>query len=245
LLDKAACAESRTLRVGDPNRAEEVDPCTDRASAAMAIHARLGAMGDPQQLRKHLSLAVGFYGLGIAAAAAMALLSWSERTLTPPPPGIASQQLPNQPAANQVNSAFHSFPVINSTLDLSSGGSDQPPKQAVAGPSPVGQANRGDHQAAAGDAANSASAIRYLSRRATVPAIATMRAWWDERTSRKTKEGWWHGRAVRVAAAKSRIWRGHWHPRAEVHSSECFALACLFWRNQHAVNYEPPRNVTQ
>jgi hypothetical protein len=265
LLDSAARAKTRSLPLGDVSPTEEVDAGTDQAGATMAIHPRLAATGDPQHLRKHLNLAIAFYGLGIAAAAAVTLLSWSERALTPPVPEIARQQLPNQPV-KPVNGASPSFLVTNSRPDQSSGGSERAPKRELAGPSPGGQT--GDHQAAVGAAASSASAIPYAARPATVPAIATMQAWWDERTSRKRREGWWHGRAVRgadlprmvdaravptqgrfsplrVAAAKSRFWRRHWQPRAVVNNTECFSFACVILRNQRAFNYDPPRNLTQ
>ena len=223
LLDGGARAKTPNMRVGDLNPAEEVNPGNNQASTTVAMQDRLGAIEDPQQRRKYLNLAVGCYGLGVAAAAAVTLLSWSERGLTPPPtPGIAREQLPNQPAAKPVTSS----------------------KQEVAGLSPVGQANRGDDQAPIKDATSTASVIPYAARSPTAPAIAAGQAWGDERTSRRTKEAWWRARAVRVAAAKSRFWRRRWRARAESYSSQCLPFVCPFWRNQR-VSYEPPRNASQ
>ena len=244
LLDSTASGKIRNLRVGDLDAAEEVDPGADQASTTMAAKDRLPAAEDPQHRTTHLNLVVvAFCGLGIAAVAALTLLSWSQRALTPPAlPGIARGQLPNQPAAQLVTSASPVLAVANLPPDQSPGGLERrPSKPEVAGSSRVGQANRGDDHAAVIDTANSASAIPYAAQAATVTAIATRQAWWDERASRKPKKPWWHARAVRVAAANKRFSRHHWQARAEI---ECFFFVCFPWQIQRAF-YEPPRNVTQ
>jgi hypothetical protein len=244
LLDSTAGLKIQNLQVGDLSPTEEVDPGVDQASTTRATQDQPPAVEDPQQHTKHRNLVVvALCGLGIAAAATLTLLSWSDRVLTPPPlPGIAHEQLPNQPAAQLVKSASPALPVANPPPDQSPGGSERwPSKPAVADSSPVGHANRDDDQAAVKDAANSASAIPQT---ATVTAIATRQAWWDERASRKPKEVWSHTSAVRVAAAKKRYWRRHWQPLAEINGGECFLAACPPWQ-KHRAFYEPPRTVTQ
>jgi len=220
LLDSTAGVQVQNVEVGDSGPAEKVDPGADQASTTTAPQDRLPAAEDPQQRTKHLNLViVAFCGLGIAAATT--LLWWSERALRPPLlPGIAREQLQSQPAAQLVKSASPALPA-NSPLDQSSGGSERRPLQPeVAGSSHVGRANRDDDQAAVKDAANSANAIPYAGKMATVNAPAPMQAWWDERASRKPTEAWWHARAVRVAKAKKRFWRRYWQARAEINRGE-------------------------
>jgi hypothetical protein len=230
LLDGAARPKLRNVQVGDLSPAEEVGSGADQASTTTATPNRLPAAEDAHQRRKHLEVVLAFYGLGIAAAAALTLLSWSERTLTPRAlPGIAGELLPNPQPAQLVKTASPAL-AANAPPDQSSGGAERgPPKPEVASYSHVGHANRDDDQAAVRDAANSANAIPYA---------------WDERASRKPKEAWWHARAVRVAEAKKRFWRRHWQARAEINRGECSFFVCLAWQTQRIV-YEPPRNVTQ
>ena len=236
LLDSKAGAQNQNLRVEDLSPFEEVDPEVDQSSTTTATPERPPAAEDPQQRKKYLNLVVAFYGLGIAAAGALALLSWSEGTLTPPPiPGIADE---HQPA----KSAPPALPVVSPPLDQSPGGSERrPSKPEVAGSRPGGYPNRDDDQAAIRDAANSVSAIPHAAQTATVTTIAARQAWRDERASRKSKEALWHARAVRVATAKKRFWRRHWQTRAEI---KCFFFVCFPWQTQRAF-YEPPGNVTQ
>jgi hypothetical protein len=229
LLDSTAGVKIQNLQVGDLSPAEEVDPGTDQASTTRATQDQLPAVEDPQQHTKHRNLVVvALCGLGITAAAALTVLSGSDRVLTPPPlSGIAHEQLPNQPPAQLVKSASPALPVANPPPDQSPGGSERwPSKPAVAGSSPVGHANRDDDQAAIKDSANSASAIPHTPQTATVTAIAARQAWWDERASRKPKGAWSHARAVRVAAARKRFWRRDWQARAEI---RCFLFVCLTW----------------
>ena len=212
LLDGTARAKLRNVQVGDFSPAEEVGSGADQASTTTATPNRLPAAEDAHQRRKHLIPVLAFYGLGIATAAALTLLSWSERALTPPAlPGIAGETLPNPQPAQLVKSASPAL-AANAPPDQSSGG-----------------AERGPHQAAVKDAANSANAIPYA---------------WDERANRKPKEAWWRTRAVRVAEAKKRFWRRHWQARAEINRRECFFFVCLPWQTQRVV-YQPPRNLTQ
>jgi hypothetical protein len=245
LLDSTARAKLRNVQVGDSSPAEEVSCGADQASTATATPNRLPAAEDPHRGRKHLNLVLAFYGLGIAAAAALTLLSWSERAHTPPGlPGIAGEQLPNPQPAQLVKSASPAL-AANAPPDQSSDGAERrPSKPEVAGSSHVGHANRDDDQAAGKDAANSANAIPYAGQPATVNVLAAMQAWRDERARRKSKEAWWHARAVRVAEAKKRFWRRHWQARAEINRGECFFFVCLPWQTQRIV-YQPLRNVTQ
>jgi hypothetical protein len=244
LLDSTAGMKIGNLQVGDLNPGEEVDLGADQASTTTAMQGRLPAAEDSQHRTKHLNLAVvAFGGLGIAAATALTLLSWNQRSFTPPPlPEIAHEQLPNHPAAQLVTSVSPTRPVANPPADQSPGGSERPlSKLEGASSSSVGQAIHSDDHPAARDAVNNANAMPYTAQMATVTAVATKQTWSGERASRKPREAWWHARAVRVAAAKKRFWRRHWQAGAEV---ECVFFVCLAWQTQRAF-YEPPRNVTQ
>jgi hypothetical protein len=227
LLDGTARAKLRNAQVGDSRPAEEVSCGADQVSTATATPNRLPPE-DAHQRRKHLNLVLAFCGLGIAAAAALTLLSWSERALTPPGlPAIAGEQLPNPQAAQVVKSASPAL-AANAPPDQSSGGAERRrSKPEVADSSRVGHANRDDDQAAVKDAANTANVIPYMDQVATVNAPAAMQAWWDERASRKPKKAGWHARTVRVAEAKKRFWRRHWHARAEINRGACFLFICL------------------
>jgi hypothetical protein len=228
LLDGAARAELRNVQVGDSNPAEEVGSGADQASTTTATPNRLPAAEDAHQPRKHLNPVLALYGLGIATAAALMLLAWSERALTPPAlPEIAGEQLPNPQPAQPVKNASLAL-AANAPPDQSSGGAERrPAKPEVAGSSDARHADLVDDQAAVKDAANTTNAIPYA---------------WEERASPKPKEAWRHTRAVRVAEAKKRFWRPHWQARTEI-SRACFFFVCLPWQTQRIV-YQPPRNVT-
>jgi hypothetical protein len=230
LLDGAGRAKLRNVQAGDLSPGEEAGSGADQASTAAATPNRLPAAEDTYQRRKHLNAVLVFSGLGIAAAAALTILSWSERPLTPPAlPGIAGEQLPNPQPAQLVKSPSPAL-AANAPPDQSSSGAERGlPKPEVVGSSHVGHGNRDDDHAAVKDAANGTSAIPYA---------------WDERASRKPKEAWRHTRAVRVAEAKTRVWRRHWQARAEINRRECFFFVCLPWQTQRIV-YQPPRNITQ
>src|SRR5271169_4762776 len=145
LLDGTARAKLRNVQVGDVRPAKEVGSGADQASTTNATPNRFPAAEDAHQRRKHLNLVLAFYGLGIAAAAALTLLSWSERALTPPAlPGIAGEQLPNPQPAQLVKSASPAL-AANAPPDQSSGGAERrPSKPELAGSSHVGHANRDD-----------------------------------------------------------------------------------------------------
>jgi len=218
LLDRAAGAKPQNLQVGDLSSAEGGDPGADQASATMATQGRLPAIEDLQQPTRHLNLvAAAFCGLGIAAMATLALLSWSDRAPTPPSVSeIAPEQLSNQPPGQLV-----AIPPP----DQSPGGSERRPSTpGVTGS--VGYPNRDDDRPAVKGAANTASAIPYAAQTATVTSPATGPAWWDKRASPKPKGAWLHARAGRVAAAKQRFSRRQWQARAEI---KCFLFVC--WKS--------------
>jgi hypothetical protein len=227
LLDSRAGAQNQNVRVEDLNPAEELHPKPEPSSAVIAKQDCTLAAEDSKRRKKQLNFAVAWYGVGIAVAGVLALLSWGERALTPPPL-IANAQLPNRVAAAAAKNAFSALPVGNPLPDQSRS-ERQPSSPEVAGSSPIGYASRDDDQAAVRDAANSENAVPSSARSTTIPAIGTSQA-------RR------HPRAVRVAATKK---RRHWPPRAELDGDErCFFFGCLPWRAQ-PVSYEPPRNTTQ
>jgi hypothetical protein len=113
LLDRAPGVKPQNLQVGDLSSAEGGDPEADQASTTMTTQDRPSAVEYLQQRTKPLNLVVvAFCGLGLAAAATLTLLSWSDRVLTPPPlPGIAAEQLPNQPPGQPVKNASPCSPL--------------------------------------------------------------------------------------------------------------------------------------
>jgi hypothetical protein len=246
LLDHGADARNQSLQGGDLSPAEEVIPETVQSSATTATQNRQPAAEDPQQYKRHLSSAIGFYGLGIAAVGALTLLSWSESAPPPsPPPGSAQEQLPNQPPAPPTKSTTRTLAVAFPASEQGPGGSERRPStQQVKASSPIAASNRDDDQVTAKIAGNSDRAISDATPSAAIPAIAARQARWHEWASQKPGPAWWHARAVRLAAANKRFWRRHWQARAEIHGDYCSFL-CLLWRAQHSVVYEPPRNVTQ
>jgi hypothetical protein len=242
LLDSTAGAQNQNLRIEDLRPAEEVNPEPDHSSTTMASQDRPPAAEDPQQRKKHLNLAVAFFGVAIAAAGTLALLSWSQSVLPPPMPGTAHEQPPGQSATPPAISASSALPVVKPPPDQSPGKSErQPWTPELAGLS-----------GAAREAANSDIASPPVASSATNQATGTSQARWNERVSRRP-EHTRHARAVRVAAAKERFWRLHWQARADdewcilacrrADGGWCF-LACRTWRAQ-PVFYERPRNVTQ
>jgi hypothetical protein len=224
LLDRAAGAKPQNLQVGDLSSAEGGDPGADQASATMATQGRLPAIEDLQQPTRHLNLvAAAFCGLGIAAMATLALLSWSDRAPTPPSVSeIAHEQLSNQPPGQLVKSALPALPVAIPPPDQSPGGSERRPSTPEV-TSSVGYPNRDNDQPAVRGAANTASTIPYAAQTVTGTSLATGPAWWDKRASRKPKGAWLHARAGRVAVAKQRFSRRHWQARAEI---RCFFFIC-------------------
>ena len=149
----------------------------------------------------------------------------------PPTPGIAQEQFPKQTAAPAAKSDSPALPVAEPPPDQSPVGSErQPPTPELAGLS-----------GAARDAVNSDSAIPPVVPSATDHATNTSRARWNERVSRRPEHTSRHARAIRVAAAKKRIWRLHWQARAEdewcivacrrANGEWCF-FGCRAWRAQ-------------
>jgi hypothetical protein len=243
LLDSRAGAQNQNVRAEDLNPAEELHPKPEPSSAAIAKQDCTPAAEDSKRRKKQLNFAVAWYGVGIAVAGVLALLSWGERALAPPPL-IAHAQLPNRAATSLAKNASPALPVGNPLPDQS-GSERQSSSAEVAGSSSTGYASRDDDQAAVRDAANSQNAVPSSARSTTIAAIGTGQARWDEEASRKPDQAWRHPWAVRVAATKKRSWRRHWPLRAEINGGErCFFFGCLPWRPQPA-SYEPPRNTTQ
>src|SRR5580658_4489705 len=111
LLDSRAGAQNQNVRVEDLNPAEELHRKPEPSSAAIAKQDCTLAAEDPNQRKKHLNSAVAWYGVDIAVAGVLALLSWGERTLTPPPL-IAYAQLPNR-AVPPTKTVSPALPVSN------------------------------------------------------------------------------------------------------------------------------------
>ena len=224
LLDRATGVKPQNLQVGDLSSAEGGDPGADQASTTMATQERPSAVECLPQHAKPLNLVVvAFCGLGLAAAATLTLLTPSDRVLTPPPlPGIAREQLPNQPPGQPMKSVSSALPVAHPSLDQSPGGSER----RLSTPEvtdPIGYADRDHDQPIVKGAANTASAIPYAAQTATATPVATTQAWGDERASRKPKGARLHARAGPVVAAKHRFSRRHLQARTEI---KCFLFIC-------------------
>jgi hypothetical protein len=231
LLDSTAGTQNQTVQIEDLRPAEEVNPEPDQSSTTMATQDRPPAAEDPQQRKKHLNVAVVFFGIGIAAAGALALLSWRESVPPPPMLGIAQEQFSKQSAAPAAKSDSPALPVAEPPPDQSPGGSErQSPTPELAG-----------LNGAVRDAVNSDSAIPPVVPSAIDHATSTSRARWNERVSRRPEHTSRHARVVRVAAAKKPIWRLHWQARAEdewcivacrrANGEWCF-FGCRAWRAQ-------------
>jgi hypothetical protein len=231
LLDSAAGAQNQNLRIKDLSPAEEVNPEPHQSSTTVPTQDRPPAAEDPQQRKNHLNLAVSFFGIGIAAAGALALLSWRESVPPSPMLGVAHEQPPTQSATPTVKSDSPALPVANPPPDQSPGGSEgQPSTPKLAGLS-----------GAVREGANSDSAVPPVAYSATNLATGTSEARWNEPVSRKPHHTRRHPRAVQVAAANKRFWRPHWQARADdewcivacrrADGQWCF-FACRTWRAQ-------------
>ena len=197
----------------------------------MPTHHRPPAAEDPQQRRKHLNSAVVFFGIGIAAAGALALWSWRENVPLPPTPRIAQEQFSKQSAAPAAKSDSPALTVAEPPPDQSPGGSErQPPTPELAG-----------LNGAVRDGVNSAIAVPPVVPSATDHATSMSPSRWNERLSRKPDHTSRHARAARVAAGMKRIWRLHWQARAEDEwcivacrraNGEWFFFGCRAWRAQ-------------
>jgi len=231
LLDSTAGAQNQTVQIEDL-RLEEVNPKPDQSSTTIPPRDRPPTAEDPQQRRKHLNLAVAFFGIVIAAAGALALWSWRE-SVPPPTPRIAQEQFSKQSAALAAKSDLPVLPAAEPPPDQSFGGSErQPPTPELAG-----------LNGAVRDAVNSDIAIPAVVPSAIDQATGTSRARGNERHIRRLRPEHTsrHTRAIRVAAAKKRIWRLHWQARAEdewcivacrrANGEWCF-FGCRAWRAQ-------------
>jgi len=231
LLDSTARAQNQTVKIEDLRPPEEVNPEPDHSTATIPAQDRPRAAEDPQQRRKHLNSAVAFFGIGIAVAGALALWSWRESVPLPPTPRIAQEEFSKQSAAPAAKSDSPALPVVGPPPDQSPGGSErQPATPELAG-----------LNGAVRDAVNSDIAIPAVVPSATDHATSTSRARWNERLSPRPEHTARHTQAVRVAAAKKRIWRLHWQARAEdewcivacrrANGEWCF-FGCRAWRAQ-------------
>ena len=157
LLDSTAGAQNQNLRIGDLRPAKEANLEPDQSSTTTVTQDRPPASEDPQQRKKHLNLAVAFFGIGIAAAGALALLSWRESVSPPPMLGIGHEKPPEQSAAPAAKSDSPALPVAKPPPDQSPVGSERQPSL----PEPAGLSG------AVRDAANSDSAIPSVARSTT------------------------------------------------------------------------------
>src|SRR6516225_4291968 len=134
LLDSTAGTQNQTVQMKDLRPAEEVNPEPDQSSTTVPTQDRPPAAEDPQQRREHLNSAVAFFGIGIAAAGALALWSWRESVLLPPTPGVAQEQFSEQSAAPAAKSDSPAPLVAEPPPDQSPSGSErQPPTPEHAG----------------------------------------------------------------------------------------------------------------
>ncbi len=212
--------------------AEEPASAAAQAGASAVGQGRLPAAQDPQERTRRLNrAALRFWGLGIAAAAALALLSGGELMPTAPSrPSIAQEQLSIRPLGPVASSASAALPAA-----------EQPSKPTLAGSDPESHVNRDDVRSAAADATDGPRATADAADTATAASIVNSQAWRDERTSPKPKEAWRQARTVRDAAAKKPSWRRDWQARAKLNYGRCSFFLCFPWQAQRVV-YEPPRN---
>jgi hypothetical protein len=242
LLDSTAGAQTQSPQIGDLDPAEEVDREADQSSTTFATQDELSPSEHRHRPKKPGNMAVTYYGLAIAAAGALAILSlWQTAPSPPPLPKIAHGELPNRPPVKPGIIASPAPPVAIASPDQNSSGLEPrfstPPEIAGA----IGHPSRIDDHGAVRDRAYSDGAAPYAAGSGIVPAMATGQAQWDEKISRTSGPPRRHARAVRVAAAKKRPYR---QARAEINGSSCFFL-CLSWPAQRTVSYEPPRNMIQ
>jgi hypothetical protein len=246
LLDSKAGAQNHSLRAEDLNSAEEIGPEPNESSTTTATPDCTPMAEQLHSGRRHLNSAAFFYGIGIVAAAALALLLWKESTLALPPLSeMRHAQLPNQQGATALEIASPTLPLANSVADHAGDGLGRRPSgREVAGLSDPAYLNPDNDQAAVPDAASRDSASPVTARSAAIPPIGTGQARWDERTSGKPEQAWSHAQTVRVSAAKKRLWRHHSQARAGGNGGgSCFPV-CPPRRAQRVV-YEPPRNIIQ
>lgn len=229
LLAGTAGAQAQNSQIADLNPAEEVGPEADQSGTTIAAQDRPTPPEHPRPPKKPVNSAIAYYGLGIAAAGALALLSWWQSALTPPPLAkVAHQELPNRPAVTPGIIASPAPPIATATPEAADSGA-------------TGHAGGDDDHGAVRDRAYSEGPMPYAAGPDTVSAMTAREAQWDEKASRKPGPARWHTRAVRFATAKKRSYR---QARAEISRNTCFFL-CLSWPAHRTFSYEPPRSMTQ
>ena len=213
LLDSTVGTQNQTVQIEELRPAEEVNPEPDQSSTTMPTQDWPPAAEDPQQRMKHLNLAVAFFGIGIAAAGALALWSWWESVPLPPTPRIAQEEFSKQSATPAAKSDSPALPVAEPPPDQNPGASErQPLPLELASLSGAGR-----------DAVNNDNAIPSVVPSATDHVTSPSRARSNERLNRRPEHTTRYARAVRMAAAKKRIWRLHREARAE---NEWCIVAC-------------------
>ncbi|HEY1261671.1 MAG TPA: hypothetical protein VGF34_20670 [Stellaceae bacterium] len=226
LLENAAGAKPR-----ESNSGGEAHSNPDRANADAAEPDRLSAAQDAKRRLKQFNrAALRFCGLGIAAAAALMLLSWIEGVpVAPPGQRVVYAQLPNELWTPPAKEAADTRPAADSpSIKAPRGSEPQPAAPTVAGPDPE-EASHDHSPNSVKDAANIPDAASDVAETAT-PAMA------DNGKSRRNA---WKGQRPKDARRRLRLAR-----IAKVNRSECLLFACLVWQPQHAF-YDPPRNLTQ
>ena len=212
LLDGAVGAQSQMGQIEDLRPAEEINPEPDQSSTT-PTQDQPPAAEDPRQRTKHLRSAAAFFGIGIVAAGALALLSWRESVALSPKPGIAQVQVSKPSVAPAAKSDSPASPVAEPPPDQNPGASErQPLPLELASLSGAGR-----------DAVNNDNAIPSVVPSATDHVTSTSRARSNERLNRRPEHTSRYARAVRMAAAKKRIWRLHREARAE---NEWCIVAC-------------------
>jgi hypothetical protein len=241
LLDSTAGAQTQTSQVGDLDPAEEVDREADQSSTTFATQDELSPSEHRHRPKRPVNMAVAYYGLAIAAAGALVILSlWQSAPSPPPLPKIAHEELPNRPAVRPGLIVSPASQVAIASPDHNSSGLAPSFSTSPEIGGPIGHPSRIDDHGAVRDRAYSDGAAPYAAGSGIVPAAARQ-AQWDENTIRTPGPAQRHARPVRVAAAKKRPYR---QARAEINGSSCFFL-CVSWPAQRTVSYEPPRNMIQ
>ena len=223
LLDGAVGAQSQMGQIEDLRPAEEINPEPDQSSTT-PTQDQPPAAEDPRQRTKHLRSAAAFFGIGIVAAGALALLSWRESVPLSPKPGIAQVQLSPAPGIAQVQVSKPSVAPAAKSDSPASPVAEPPPDQNPGAserqPLPLELASL---SGAGRDAVNNDNAIPSVVPSATDHVTSPSRARSNERLNRRPEHTSRYARAVRMAAAKKRIWRLHREARAE---DEWCIVAC-------------------
>ena len=223
LLESTAGTQNQTVQIEDLRPAEEINPEPDQFSTT-PTQDQPPAAEDPRQRTKHLRSAAAFFGIGIVAAGALALLSWRESVPLSPKPGIAQVQLSPAPGIAQVQVSKPSVAPAAKSDSPASPVAEPPPDQNPGAserqPLPLELASL---SGAGRDAVNNDNAIPSVVPSATDHVTSPSRARSNERLNRRPEHTSRYARAVRMAAAKKRIWRLHREARAE---DEWCIVAC-------------------